>query len=107
MAINVTYGTETASIANGSTLTTAGKVMAKDLTITVPTVNPAFDGGGVTIEDTDMAIVAANASVTTTNTSGVAVTSDVDAYIVTSPVLYNGAVDGYVSKPDNATALPG
>ena len=62
---------------------------------------PAFDGGGLTSKGATAGFT--NMTVSNTDTSGVAIQAKGTAG--RAAVLYNGAVNGWVSKSDNASAL--
>ena len=64
------------------------------------TASPAFDGGG--ISGSVGSITGSNVTLSDTN-NGIAVTAAASA--TRAAVLYNGAVNGYVIKADNASAL--
>ena len=100
---NVASMSKSLTITSGSgktiTLDTDKKYVEKDIVITmVPqTATPKFDGGGVTGTPSG---AYTNATTSTTNTSGVKVVAS--AKYNRSAVLYNGAVNGWVNKADNA-----
>ena len=84
------------------TLGTSQKYIQKNivLNISAKPAAPSFDGGALNSKSASATFT--NATTSATNTSGVAIqtkgTAGRDA------VLYNGAVEGWVSKTDNATA---
>lgn len=94
----------TISTSAGQTITldTDNKFVDKDikLTFTPQIATPAFDGG--TISGTAAASYT-NATTTSTNISGVVVMASATAN--RAAVLYNGAVNGWVTKANDATAL--
>jgi len=70
-----------------------------ELTMNVATASPAFDGGGLT----DKGASATFANITTSSTNnGISILAKGTAG--RAAVLYNGAVNGWVSKSDNDTA---
>ena len=81
------------------TLDTDGKYVAKDIAITmVPqAATPQFDGGTLSGSASG---AYTNATTSTTDTSGVKVVANAKAS--RTAVLYNGAVNGWVNKADNA-----
>ena len=81
------------------TLDTDGKYVAKDIAITmVPqAATPKFDGGTLSGSASG---AYTNATTSTTDTSGVKVVANAKAS--RTAVLYNGAVNGWVNKADNA-----
>ena len=83
------------------TLDTDGKYVAKDIAITmVPqAATPAFTGGAISGTAT---ATYTNASVSTTNDSGVSVQANGSAN--RAAVTYNGAVNGWVTANNGATA---
>lgn len=89
--------------------TSAGYVSAATNSITtngitywkIITATPAFDGGAVSGTATASSTTATLSE--DTNTSGISITTGGTA--TRTAVLYNGAVEGWVSKADNATAL--
>ena len=93
--------TITASTGSIITLDTDNKFVEKDIKLTfVPqSATPAFDGG--TISGTAAATYT-NCSTTSTDISGVKVVASATAN--RSAVLYNGAVNGWVTRADNANA---
>ena len=84
------------------TLGTANKFISKliSLTLNARSATPAFDGGALNNKAATAAFT--NMTTSSTDTSGVAIqakgTAGRDA------VLFNGAVDGWVTKSDNAEA---
>ena len=62
---------------------------------------PAFDGGALT--DKGASAVFTNLTTSSTNTSGIAIQAKGTAG--RAAVLYNGAVNGWVSKADNTSVL--
>ena len=84
-------------------LQTAGKIIDKDiiLSITTPSASPSFDGGALNNKDASATFI--NMSTSQLDTSGVGIqttgTAGRDA------VLYDGAVAGWVDKSDNDQAL--
>ena len=98
---NATSGTINVSQGSVITLKTAGTYVPSDiaLTMNIATADPVFDGGALNSKGA----TAAFTNVTTSSTNnGISIlakgTAGRDA------VLYNGAVNGWVSKADNATA---
>ena len=81
------------------TLDTDGKYVEKDIAITMipQSATPKFDGGGVTGTPSG---AYTNATTSNSDTSGVKVVAS--AKYNRAAVLYNGAVDGWVNKADNA-----
>ncbi len=81
----------------------ANKYVGKliELTLNAQSASPAFDGGAIT----DKAATATFTNMTTssTNTSGVAIQANGAAG--RAAVLYDGDVNGWVSKADNAQAV--
>lgn len=71
------------------------------LTLNAQAATPAFDGGGLTNKAATAAFT--NMTTSTSNTSGVAIQAKGAAG--RAAVLYDGAVDGWVDKDDNAQAL--
>lgn len=67
----------------------------------IKTATPAFDGG--TVSGTATASSSTATLSESTNTSGISISTGGTAN--RTAVLYNGAVEGWVSKADNATAL--
>lgn len=99
---NATSGTINVSQGSVITLQTAGTYVPSniELTMNVATASPAFDGGALNSKGA----TATFNNITTSNTNnGISIlakgTAGRDA------VLYNGAVNGWVSKDDNASAL--
>ncbi len=94
-------GSFTITSGSGKTVTldTNEKYVARDIAITmVPqSATPAFDGGGVTGSVT---AAYTNATTSTSDTSGVKV--DASAKYSRAAVLYNGAVNGWVNKANDA-----
>ena len=94
-------GSFTISSSNGKTVTldTDGKYVTKDIAITmVPqTATPKFDGGTLSGSASG---AYTNATTSNTDTSGVKVVANAKAS--RTAVLYNGAVNGWVNKSDNA-----
>ena len=98
---NATTGTINVSQGSVITLQTAGTYMPSniELTMNVATASPAFDGGGLT----DKGASATFANITTSSTNnGISILAKGTAG--RAAVLYNGAVNGWVSKSDNDTA---
>ena len=98
---NATSGTINVSQGSIITLQTAGTYVPSniELTMNVATANPAFDGGALNNKNA----TAEFTNITTSNTNnGISIltkgTAGRDA------VLYNGAVNGWVSKTDNTVA---
>lgn len=95
-------GSFTITSKNGKTVTldTDKKYVEKDIAITmVPqTATPAFDGGTLSGSASG---TYTNATTSTSNTSGVSVVAEATAS--RTAVLYNGAVNGWVEKADNAS----
>lgn len=74
---------------------------AIDITVNAQSATPNFDGGEIS-----GSLLTNNSNVvynSTTNNSGASIT--ITPKINRAAVLYNGAVEGWVSKTDNATAL--
>lgn len=94
-------GSFTITSGSGKTVTldTDKKYVAKDIAITmVPQVaTPKFDGGTLSGNASG---AYTNATTSTTDTSGVKVVANAKAS--RTAVLYNGAVNGWVNKADNA-----
>jgi len=94
-------GSFTITSGSGKTVTldTDGKYVAKDIAITmVPqAATPKFDGGTLSGSASG---AYTNATTSTTDTSGVKVVANAKAS--RTAVLYNGAVNGWVNKADNA-----
>ncbi len=94
-------GSFTITSGNGKTVTldTDGKYVAKDIEITmVPqAATPKFDGGALSGSASG---TYTNATISPTDTSGVKVVAN--AKVSRTAVLYNGAVNGWVNKADNA-----
>ena len=94
-------GSFTITSGSGKTVTldTDGKYVAKDIAITmVPqAAAPKFDGGTLSGSASG---AYTNATTSTTDTSGVKVVANAKAS--RTAVLYNGAVNGWVNKADNA-----
>lgn len=86
---------------NGLTITldTDKKYITKDIVIsmTPQAATPKFDGGTISGSATG---TYTNATTSTSNTSGVTVVASAKAS--RTAVLYNGAVNGWVEKTDNA-----
>lgn len=84
------------------TLATATKYVEEDieLTLNVKTAIPAFDGGELNNKTATATFT--NMTTSSTNTSGVAILAKGTAG--RNAVLYNGAVSGWVSQSDNASA---
>ena len=72
------------------------------LDITVPSATPAFDGGA--LNNKGAQAVFTNMETSATNSSGIAILAQGSAG--RDAVLYNGAVNGWVSAADNASASP-
>ena len=81
------------------TFDTDAKYLKQDIefTVSAKSATPKFDGGGVTGTPSGSYT---NATISTTDTSGVKVVSS--ATYNRAAVLYNGAVNGWVTKADNA-----
>lgn len=94
-------GSFTITSGSGKTVTldTDGKYVAKDIAITmVPqAATPKFDGGALSGSASG---TYTNATTSATDTSGVKVVANAKAS--RTAVLYNGAVNGWVNKADNA-----
>ena len=94
-------GSITITKGNGTVVTfdTDTKYVPTDiaLTINAQAATPKFDGGGVTGTPSG---AYTNATTSTTDTSGVKVVAS--AKYNRAAVLYNGAVNGWVNKADNA-----
>ena len=90
-------------ILEGQTAYTAdGKI-----TGTMAEVTPTFDGGTVNGTVT-IGVTGTNASFTTTDTSGIAIVTSVDELgtnATRASVLYDGAVNGHITKSDDTIAL--
>ena len=98
---NATTGTISVSQGSVITLQTAGTYMPSniELTMNVATATPAFDGG----ELTGKTASATFTNITTSDTNnGISILTKGTAG--RAAVLYNGAVNGWVSKADNDTA---
>lgn len=95
-------GSFTITSKNGKTVTldTDKKYVEKDIAITmVPqAATPAFDGGTISGSANG---TYTNAATSDSNTSGVSVVASAKAS--RTAVLYNGAVNGWVEKSDNAS----
>lgn len=133
--VQVDYNGVTRTYNSGSTLATAGKVLASDIVLTpqretgetIPSGTLTISAAG-TVNCTNYASVnvpaatpafdggglsvsgtasatATNANISTINYSGIAITAKGTATPSRASVLYNGAVAGWVSKADNAVAL--
>lgn len=94
------YGTASYHGISGSGNVAVGANASADTYVPIKTASPAFDGGGISGSVTS--ITGNNASLSDTN-NGIAVTATASA--TRAAVLYNGAVNGYVIKADNAQAL--
>ena len=81
------------------TLDTDQKYLKKDIALTLQaqSATPAFDGGTLSGSASG---TYTNATTSTSNTSGVSVVAGAKAS--RTAVLYNGAVNGWVEKSDNA-----
>lgn len=94
-------GSFTITSKNGKTVTldTDQKYVEKDIAITMTpqAASPAFDGGTISGQ---ASAAYTNAATSTSNTSGVSVVASAKAN--RTAVLYNGAVNGWVEKADNA-----
>lgn len=98
------HGTFTLDKQSGTVLTldTAEQYIEKsiELTLNAQGASPAFDGGALNNKGASATFT--NMTTSASNTSGIAIlakgTAGRDA------VLYNGAVDGWVTASDNATA---
>lgn len=77
-----------------------GANASADTYIPIKTASPVFDGGAVTGSVTG--ITGSNVTLSDTN-NGISVTGAASA--TRGAVLYNGAVNGWVTKADNASAL--
>lgn len=98
---NATSGTISVSQGSKITLQTAGTYVPTniELTMNVATAEPAFDGGALTSKGA----TATFTNVTTSSTNnGISVLAKGTAG--RAAVLYNGAVNGWVSKADDTTA---
>lgn len=84
------------------TLQTLGQYLSKNvaLTLSAQSATPAFDGGALNNKSATATFT--NATTSTTNTSGVAIQAKGAAG--RDALLYNGAVEGWVSANDNAVA---
>lgn len=84
------------------TLDTAGKYLQKavQLTLNAQTASPSFDGGALNNKSATATFT--NATTSATNTSGVAIQAKGAAG--RDALLYNGAVEGWVSANDDAVA---
>jgi len=84
------------------TLQTLGQYLSKNvaLTLSAQSATPAFDGG--TLNNKSATATFTNATTSTTNTSGVAIQAKGAAG--RDALLYNGAVEGWVSANDDAVA---
>lgn len=82
-------------------LETKNKFIDKDIAITmIPvTASPQFDGGGIT---GNIGTTFTNSTTSASDTSGVKIVAS--ASTSRAAVLYNGAVNGWVTKADNTTA---
>lgn len=91
----------TAASGRTITLDTDNKYVAKDIAITmVPvTASPQFTGGGIT---GNIGTAFTNSTTSTSDTSGVKIVAS--ASTSRSAVLYNGAVNGWVTTAANTTA---
>ena len=98
---NATSGTINVSQGSVITLQTAGTYMPSniELTMNVATATPAFDGGGLTSKGASATFT--NISTTDSN-NGIAIQTKGTAG--RAAVLYNGAVNGWVSKADDDVA---
>ena len=95
------YGTATSGEFTATNATTTVGANASSTTyVKIKTATPAFDGGAISGSVTD--ITGSNVTLSNSN-EGIAITSTASAG--RAAVLYNGAVAGWVSKADNATAL--
>lgn len=98
---NATSGTINVGQGSKITLQTAGTYIPTniELTMNVTTASPVFDGGKVSGSSQ-----ASFSNITTSSTNnGIKIQTK---YLVNrAAVLYNGAVNGWVSKDDNASAL--
>jgi len=83
------------------TFYTGPKYVAKDIefTVTAKSASPAFKGGAIS---GSAAATYTNCSTTSIDTSGVKIVTSATAS--RAAVLYNGAVNGWVTKADNTTA---
>lgn len=98
---NATTGTISVSQGSVITLQTAGTYMPSniELTMNVATATPAFDGGELTSKGASATFT----NITTSDTNnGISILTKGTAG--RAAVLYNGAVNGWVSKADNDTA---
>lgn len=97
-------GTFTLSKQNGTTITlnTQDKFNAKNVSLTfnAQSASPAFDGGA--LNNQSASAVFTNMTTSTTDTSGVVIATKGTAG--RDAVLYNGAVNGWVSVADNTIA---
>lgn len=80
---------------------TAGSAAAASAYIPIKTATPAFDGGGLSGTATASSSTASISD--STNSSGVSFTTACTA--TRANVLYNGAVNGWVTKADDSVAL--
>ena len=89
-------------LAGQTAYTADGKV-----TGTMAEVTPTFDGG-VASGTISISTSGTNTSLTTTNSSGIAVVislNEITSAITRASVLYNGAAEGHITKADNEVAL--
>ena len=100
--LNITLTSQSASYQ-----ASAGHTGIGQITVTAQTATPAFTGGNLTAEEISAGMTGTNTTLSTTNTSGIAVIATPEAYINRASVLYNGAVNGWVNKSDGAVALSG
>ena len=103
--MNITLENASLTPSKTITLNTAGTYVVNNIAIPlsgkIQTASPAFDGGTLTGGST-----ATFSNVTTSSTNnGILVQTKYTAN--RADVLYNGAVEGWVSKSDNAQALAG
>ena len=94
------YGTSSYHGITGSGNVAVGANASADTYVPIKTASPAFDGGG--ISGSVGSITGSNVTLSDTN-NGISVTAAASA--TRAAVLYNGAVNGYVVKADNASAL--
>lgn len=94
------YGTASYHGITGSGNVAVGANASADTYVPIRTASPAFDGGA--ISGSVGGITGSNVTLSDTN-NGIAVTAAASA--TRAAVLYNGAVNGYVIKADNAQAL--
>lgn len=94
------YGTSSYHGIAGSGNVAVGAAASDATYVPIKTASPAFDGGG--ISGSVGSITGSNVTLSDTD-NGISVTAAASA--ARAAVLYNGAVNGYVIKADNAEAL--